>query len=208
MGERDGMRRAVAVMTGAALLLGAGAAVVWSGLISTSQPARGVGSERVRVVFSGGHETNPTDRGRPVILIAGALGVSPEVFREAFSGVQPAGGAVRPTDDLRRRNRDVLMAALGPHGVTNERLDEVSNYYRYQPQRGEMWPTDEATAYALLQDGLVTGLEIVDGGSGYSSPPEISVPGAQDFRTEVTLRYGRDLSRNGAVVTIALVDEN
>jgi hypothetical protein len=35
---------------------------------------------RVAVVFSGGHETEGVDHGRPVVLIAAALGVKPEVF--------------------------------------------------------------------------------------------------------------------------------
>src|SRR5581483_6178092 len=39
------------------------------------------------VVFSAGHETDPRDGGRPVALIAAALGVKPEVFRAAFRGV-------------------------------------------------------------------------------------------------------------------------
>jgi hypothetical protein len=39
---------------------------------------------KVPVTFSGGHETDPQDRGRPVVLVAGALGVKPEVFRKAF----------------------------------------------------------------------------------------------------------------------------
>ena len=50
------------------------------------------GSKHVAVVFSGGHETDGRDGGRPVILIAAALKVKPEVFRAAFSGVHPARG--------------------------------------------------------------------------------------------------------------------
>lgn len=43
----------------------------------------------VPVTFSGGHEIGKNDYGRPVALIAAALEVEPEVFREAFSGVTP-----------------------------------------------------------------------------------------------------------------------
>src|SRR5206468_1655940 len=93
---------------------------------------------KVPVVFSGGHDTDPKDRGRPVVLIAGALGVAPEVFREAFSHVHPAGpGSGGPTDAEARANKAALMNALGKYGVTNERLDTVSNYYRYVRSRGE-----------------------------------------------------------------------
>jgi hypothetical protein len=36
---------------------------------------------KVPVNFSGGHETDPRDHGRPVVLVAAALKVRPEVFR-------------------------------------------------------------------------------------------------------------------------------
>ena len=69
------------------------------------------------------------------------------------------------------------MAALAPYGVTNERLDTVSNYYRYVRSRGELWPTQPAAAYALVRRGVVTGYVVTSGGSGYSSPPIVTVPG-------------------------------
>ncbi len=50
---------------------------------------------KIPVTFSGGHETDPKDHGRPVVLVAAALNVKPEVFRKAFSGVTPALGAGR-----------------------------------------------------------------------------------------------------------------
>src|SRR5437588_6288417 len=97
--------------------------------------AAGADEMRVPVTFTGGHEIDPRDHGRPVALIAAALGVKPEIFRDAFSRVTPAKNG-KPTGDEARRNKEILMKALGPHGITNERLDEVSNYYRYQPQKG------------------------------------------------------------------------
>ncbi|MEQ1843928.1 MAG: hypothetical protein ABL994_26285 [Verrucomicrobiales bacterium] len=33
------------------------------------------------------------------------------------------------------------MSALGKYGITNERLDTVSNFYRYPPGRGDLWKT-------------------------------------------------------------------
>src|SRR5688500_17958881 len=44
----------------------------------------------VTVTISGGHQTDARDNGRPVVLIAAALGVPTEVFRTALSGVTPA----------------------------------------------------------------------------------------------------------------------
>ena len=65
---------------------------------------------RVPVVFSGGRETEGVDHGRPVVLIAAALGVKPEVFREAFTHVHPAGpGSGGPTDAEARAQQG------GPH---------------------------------------------------------------------------------------------
>src|SRR5690606_8516516 len=94
--------------------------------------------EKCPVVFTKGHEIGRNDFGRPVVLIAAGLGVSPEIFRKAFSGVTPAKGR-RPTREEARKNKTALLKVLAPHGVTNARLDEVSDYYRYHPERGELW---------------------------------------------------------------------
>lgn len=53
---------------------------------------------KVPVKFDGGHEIGKEDFGRPVVLIAAALGVKPAVFRKSFSGVTPARGR-KPTGD-------------------------------------------------------------------------------------------------------------
>ena len=47
---------------------------------------------KIPVTFSGGHELNKNDYGRPINLMAAALGVKPDEFRKAFSGVTPARG--------------------------------------------------------------------------------------------------------------------
>jgi hypothetical protein len=161
---------------------------------------------RVPVKFSGGHETDRRDRGRPVVLIAAALGVSSDVFREAFSHVRPAPAGSRPSPDQVRKNKDALLNALGPHGVTNDRLDEVSNYYRYVRSRGEMWPTKLAAAHAEVDRGKIVRFVVTKGGSGYSSPPSVSVPGF-DVTTKVELSFGKKLENNGAVAAITLTTE-
>lgn len=63
------------------------------------------------VTLSGGHDIGKDDHGRPGALIAAALGVNTEVFREAFGGVTPAKGR-SPTEEAR-------MKVLGPHGVSD-----------------------------------------------------------------------------------------
>lgn len=63
-----------------------------------------------------------------MVLIAAALGVKDENFREAFSHVHRAGPCSSgPTDAEARQNKAALMSALGKYGITDERLDAVSN---------------------------------------------------------------------------------
>jgi hypothetical protein len=167
-------------------------------------PILPAGAKRVAIVFSGGHETEGQDKGRPVVLVAGGLGVPPEVFREAFSHVHPAGpDRGGPTEEEARANKAALMNALGKHGITNDRLDEVSNYYRYMRSKGQMWKTKEAVANALVKDGVVVGYEIVDGGAGYSSPPKVAVPGVTNLPSpKVELSFSKDLAKNGVIASI------
>jgi hypothetical protein len=159
---------------------------------------------QVPVIFSGGHETVGEDRGRPVILIASALKVPPEVFREAFRHVKPAGPNEQPQEEQVRKNKQALMSALSPYGVTDERLNEVSNRYRYRRDRGEMWPASEAKAFATIHNGVVTGFTITNAGFGYSSPPQLSLQGMPDVPLVATLSFDTDFGKNGAVKEIAV----
>ena len=169
-----------------------------------SNSASRAAEEKVPVSFSLGHEIGKNDFGRPVTLIAAALGVKPEVFRQAFSGVTPARGR-GPTGDEARSNKAALLKVLAPHGVTNERLDQVSDYYRYQPQRGELWPTTVAKAHAIVENGKIKRIVVTQPGSGYCSPPRAKVEGFPKVELEVTLEFGKDLKKNGAVVAVKVV---
>ncbi len=155
----------------------------------------------VSVSITGGLETDPVDNGRPVVLIAAALGVPTEVFREAFSGVTPSTDG-EPTGAEAQANKAVLLAVLGPYGISNERLDTVSNEYRYQAAAGELWPHTDASAIATVVDGVVTGIEIVSAGSGYTSPPAITLSTGQTATAE--LAYGTDFATNGSIAAITL----
>lgn len=157
--------------------------------------------DKATISFSGGHDTDPKDGGRPVVLIAAALGVKPEVFREAFSGVTPARDG-KPSKELAQRNKAALMKVLKPHGVSNDRLDEVSDYYRYQPQRGQLWKCTPARAHALLEAGKVKRIIVTDPGSGYSTPPAATLPGRDEPRLKVTIAFSQDLRKNGSVRSI------
>jgi hypothetical protein len=127
--------------------------------------------KEVPLEFSGGHDIGRNDYGRPVPLIAAALGVKPDDFRQAFSGVTPAKGGP-PSGDEAKKNKDALMKVLAPLGVTNDRLDEVSNYYRYMPQRGELWKTTPAKGHALIEDGKANKVVITEPGSDLQLAPQ------------------------------------
>jgi hypothetical protein len=169
------------------------------GHVGTSMAAE----TKLSVSISGGHEIGKNDYGRPVALIAAALSVKPDVFREAFSGVTPARGR-GPTGDEARRNKAALLKVLRPHGVTNERLDEVSDYYRYQPQRGELWPTRPAKAHAVVEGDKIKRIVVTDGGSGYCSPPEVRISGFENLHATATLKFTSDLKTNGSIALIKL----
>jgi hypothetical protein len=193
-------------MPWAASLIVAASSLVATAASSLAQSDRDASMTRVPVNFSGGHETDRRDRGRPVVLIAAGLGVSSDVFREAFSHVRPAPAGTRPSPDQVRKNKEALLDALGPHGITNDRLDEVSNYYRYVRSRGEMWPTKPAAAYAEVEGGKIVRFVVTKGGSGYSSPPSVTVSGF-DVSPKVGLSFGKKFESNGSVAAITLAKD-
>jgi hypothetical protein len=166
------------------------------------EPAKDV--TRVPVVSFEAHDTDPRDWGRPVILVAAALGVTPEVFREAFSQVRPAPAGTKPSRQQERANKAVLLKALGKYGVTNDRLDTVSDYYRYVRSRGELWTHRPAVAVALVRDGAVVGYEVKDAGADYSSPPKVTVPIVKSAPPEIQLSFGKTLETNGSITSITV----
>ncbi len=175
---------------------------LWAAVLS---PPAHAGEDKIDVAITGGHDTVGQDRGRPVVLVAGGLGVPPEIFREAFSHVHPAGtNSGGPTDAEARQNKAALMDALSKYGVTDDLLNRVSNRYRYRRDHNEMWPTSPAAAYALVRDGKVVSVVITTGGYGYSSPPVVTVPGHPEVTVQATLSFDKDLDKNGAVSALTV----
>jgi hypothetical protein len=170
----------------------------------TPAPPPALAGDAVSVALTGGYNTDPRDRGRPVIMVAAALNVPSDVFRETFTHVHPAPAGQEPDPEQVRKNKQALMEGLSPYGVTDDRLNEVSNYYRYRRDRDKLWRHTPATVVALVQNGAVVGFKITDTGSGYSSPPEVTVPGFKDLKVKVTLAFGTDLKTNGSIQSIAL----
>ncbi|KRE49194.1 hypothetical protein [Paenibacillus sp. Soil724D2] len=172
-----------------------------AGITNGSNPGQADNS----VVISSGFNTDPQDHGRPVVLIAAALGVPTEVFREAFRGVTPAGLDSGPTSEQAQQNKAALLKVLAPYGITNERLDEVSNYYRYNGRKSDTWQKTQATATAIVTNGIVTGVTITNPGAGYSSNPTITVTGPNGtFTATATLAYTKDFKTNGSISAITI----
>lgn len=160
-----------------------------------------VRGEDVPAAISGGREIGKGDHGRPCVLIAAALEVEPDVFREAFRAVTPAKGR-GPTGGEARKNKAALLRVLGPHGVTNERLDEVSDYYRFRPQDGELWKHRDAKAHAVVEGGKLIKVVLDDPGAGYTAPPRVKVRGFEKAEFVVALDFGKDLATNGSIRSI------
>lgn len=195
-------RRTVAVVP---LLAGVGLFMLAAGTRAAAAVAAGGTNKpaevRVPLTFAGGHDTDPRDGGRPVVLIAAGLGVKPTVFREAFAGVTPARDG-KPTPAQAQANKAALLKALRPHGVTNERLDAVSDYYRYRPEKGELWRATPAKGYAIVEAGKVRKVVVTEPGSGYSSPPTVTAEGLEGVVLTPALRFDADLKRNGSVAGV------
>jgi len=156
------------------------------------------------ISISGGYDTDPRDNGRPVVLIAAALNVPPEVFREAFSHVTPAGAGQEPDPAQVQLNKEALLKVLSLYGVTNDRLDEVSNYYRYNGSAGETWTRTPAKLAVVVTDGKLTGIKIINGGSGYSSTPTITITGADGVTATADVSYTTDFETNGSITNVTL----
>ncbi len=159
----------------------------------------------VEVQISGGHDTLEQDHGRPVILIASALKVPTQVFREAFSHVHPAPAGQEPDPEQVRRNKEALLNALSRYGVTNDRLDEVSNYYRYNGRREALWKHRDAKVTATILRGEVKKVTVIDGGAGYSSKPTLTVPGVPNAHLEINLAFGPELNSNGSLAKVGVL---
>lgn len=171
-------------------------------MVISSTPGRAA-DKTAPVVFTGGHETDPQDGGRPVVLIAAALEVTPQVFREAFRGVTPARDG-KPSRSAAQANKAALLRVLSPHGVTNDRLDEVSDYYRYRPQDDELWKHTTAKAHAIVEGGKIQRIVVDNPGSGYSSPPKAVVTGFADIPLTATVHFGKDLKTNGSIQSVEI----
>ena len=156
------------------------------------------------VIFRGGYDTDPRDHGRRVSLIAAALGVSDEVFRQAFKAVTPSRWGA-PSPLLAQANKKVLLDALGTHGVSNERLDAVSDYYRYNGSSGEIWKHSAAAATAIITDGEVVGFTITNAGAGYLTAPTVSVVGYGNVQVEICIEFSNDFNTNGRVTSLTVL---
>jgi len=163
------------------------------------------GVTHIPATLTGGHETDPRDHGRPVVLVAAGLNVPTEVFRKAFSGVTPAPPGRGPTGEEAGRNKAALLKVLAPYGVTNDRLDEVSDRYRYRPGSGRLWTHTQAEITASVRDGKIIGLQIVNAGAGYTTLPTITLQGFSKLQVTADLKFTTDLEANGSIENVTLM---
>ena len=174
-------------------------AVALAVLLALSLGAGSAGGEATRTVpvtISGGFELHSNDYGRPVPLYASMLGVPPAVFRRAFSGVHPDPGHDPSTED-QQANKDALMSVLAPYGVTNDELDRVANYYRFDSTQGETWPHRGAKAEATVRNGKVVAVRMIDAGAGYTYPPKASIRGFPRARVAARIVFTKQFRTNG-----------
>lgn len=199
-------KRLAAGAAGAAAIAGVAVlgATPSSPATASTPTATAAASRTVAVTISGGHETEARDRGRPDVLVAAGLGVPTAVFREAFSAVHPAGAGEEPGEEQVQENKAALLRVLAPYGVTNELLDTVSNYYRYNGAAGETWPQVAAKAKATVRGGRVVSVRVVSGGSGYSSAPTLTVRGVPGAKLKATIAYGTVLEENGRLAKVSV----
>jgi hypothetical protein len=171
---------------------------------TTPTTAPSAQTSKIPLTFTAGHETDPEDKGRPVVLVAAGLGVPPGVFRKAFTHVTPVPAGKEPDPAQVRRNKEILLQSLSPYGVTNDLLDKVSNHYRYNRAKGELWRHIPAAAYAILRNGAVTEIVIANPGAGYTSPPTVSIPHMPNLKLKATLSFSADLEKNGSIKEIKI----
>lgn len=160
--------------------------------------AGGDTTRTVPVTISGGFELHSNDYGRPVPLYASMLGVPPSVFRRAFSGVHPDPGHDPSTED-QQANKDALMSVLAPYGVTNDELDRVANYYRFDSTKGETWPHRAARAQATVKNGKVVAVRVLDAGVGYTYAPRVSIRGFPRARLVARVVFTEQFGTNGQI---------
>ena len=96
------------------------------------------------------------------------------------------------------------MKVLAPLKVTNDRMDEVANYYRFRPQKGELWPTKPAEAYAVIDSGKIKEIVVTEPGSGYNTPPKATIDGFKNIRLESKIKYDKDLKKNGGIESVEI----
>lgn len=172
-------------------------------LTGCTSPVQHRDARVVTASLVGGFDIRAGDYGRPVPLYAGMLGVTPDNFRRAFSGVHPD-TAHDPSTAEQQVNKVALMSVLSQYRVTNDQLDRVANYYRFDSTAGQTWPHRAARVEATIVDGKVTKIRILDAGVGYTYPPQLVIPGFTSVRAAATIVFTNSFDTNGHIGAITL----
>ena len=126
-------------------------------------------------------------------------------------GVQPCEAQRLPGSEpdpqqVMRNKRACSYRPLGPYGVNNDRhgYSVGSLPLRAQPRRHVADDAGEGVC-DRVRDGVVTGVTFTDGGSGYSSPPAVSISGMPNVKVTATLSFDADFKKNGAVKELTVL---
>jgi len=92
------------------------------------------------------------------------------------------------------------IAALGL-GFGREAMDRVANYYRFD---GGTWPQRAARAEAVVVNGAVRSIRIIDGGVGYTAVPTVSIPGFDPVPATPQVVFSSAFETNGRIGSISL----
>ena len=69
---------------------------------------------------------------------------------------------------------------------------------------GGLWNMKPAVANALVRDGMVIGSEVVDGGSGHSSPSDVAGANVKRATAKVELSFRKCLKQKGSISAITI----
>jgi hypothetical protein len=58
----------------------------------------------------------------------------------------------------------------------------------------------------VIEDGKVKKVVVTEAGSGYSSPPKVTIKGMDKVTLKATLHFDKELKKNGSVESVEVVE--
>ena len=57
----------------------------------------------------------------------------------------------------------------------------------------------------MVENGRIKHTVVTEPGSGYSAPPQATLPGMEAIKLKATLRFGKDLKKNGSIESVEVI---